>query len=172
MEVHQLTGSRIFLPVNPGRQKHWTNPAAPLDIHIAIGWHPPLATWHGPENVQVWPSPSYPLKISWNWKFWEWKKISWNLFIYLPRTISTSPGSSCIITCHRRISATTTIIAKAEKNYQKNVWKWKIEKFVKLMLIYTCLIHSLISSQKNPSPVKPEGHGAHLKFHGKKNSWN
>ena len=30
-------------------------------------------------------------------------------------------GSSCIITCHWRVSATTAIIAKAEKNYQKNV---------------------------------------------------
>ena len=34
---------------------------------------------------------------------------------YLPRTISTSPGSSRIITCHWRVSATAAIIAETEK---------------------------------------------------------
>ena len=44
-----------------------------------------------------------------------------------------------------------------------------MKNFVKskyMLLFY--LIHSLISSQKKPSPVKPEGQGPHLKFHGEK----
>ena len=54
---------------------------------------------------------------------------------------------------------------------KKKCVKMENEKFREIDVnLYSYLMHSLISSQKNPSPVKPEGHGAHLKFHGKKNS--